>query len=580
MKKTAVNRLLALLTAACLLSGCGAKARPGEAELPTPSPSAQAESTAVPVMAVEGADAAAPKPVTRSDGVHADVDFDDLHWEERDLTAFRETADRLAASSDGEEAGELYRQLLEEYRSLRTDSELAFIAMYASGGKDGQVSRDYQQLDELVTQAGDVLYTAASSALKGGGGEAFSAALGESMVRDLEDYEPMTDREAQLRARETELEIRYNELESRKDISARELNRTLGELFLELIGVRNELAEIYEYDSYAQYAYDRIYGRDYTPEDAAALCEAVKPYARRFFSRCCYSGALYEEYGTFSAGELMDLLRGCAARISPEAARAQRYMEEHGFYLLEPYDRVTAAGFTTVLPSYNAPFLYNALYGSAYDVFGTFHEFGHYYDAFINPEPEDLSVNGSYDVFEIHSTSMEALLYGWADEIFGAYGDCARIYCLYGLIQNVISGCIYDEFLQYCYAHPDMTVEDVNEAYRNISASYGDHFNLATDSYYWMYVNHNFTSPFYYISYAASALASLQVWSLAEHDRDAAVKLYNDLVSVGAYDVGYFELMDRAGLRRFNEDLDGCLREAYEKLEELCLDYERGRSAA
>ena len=572
MKKTNALRLPALLLSACLLAGCGAKAPPEEKALPTPSPAVE---TAVPVMAEESAAAD-----DWNDGVHADVHYDDMHWEMGDLTAFRAISDRLSAAESGDEAAELYGQLLEEYNRLRTWSELAWIEMYASGGKDSALSDACQRLDDMLTEAGDTLFTAASAAIKGSAGEALAASVGEDMAKELEEYEPMTDRERELRTRETELELRYNELESRTDLGAGELNRRLGDIFLELIRVRNELAEICGYDSYALYAYDHVYGRDYTPEDAAALCKAVKPYARRFFDRCSYNGALYEDYGEFSAGELMDLLREYAARVSPEAARAQRYMESHGLYLLENYRNVTAMGFTTVLRMYNAPFLYNALYGSAYDVFGTFHEFGHYYDAFVNPEPEDLSTYGSYDVFEIHSTSMEALLYGWCDEIFGADADYARLYCLYGLVQNVISGCIFDEFQQYAYAHPDMTVEDVNEAYRKIASSYGEGFYRTTDAYYWMYVNHNFTSPFYYISYAASALASLQIWTMAEHDRDAALRLYNDLVDKGAYDAGYFALMDQVGLKRFTEDLDGCLMEPYKKLESLCLDYERSRRAA
>lgn len=576
MKNNVFHILSALLLAGCLLAGCGAKAAPENKELPSPSPTTQT-ATAVPAMVVE------PEPAEgeeRGGNIHADVHFDDLHWEMTDLTAFRETAEKLSAAQDGDEALELYRRLLDEYNWLRTNSELAWIDMYASGGTDSAVSEACQELDEMVTQAGDILYIAASAALKGPTRDTLSAFMGEHLVEELDDYEAMGEREKELWARETELELRYNELESRTDLGYDELNRQLGEIFLELIRVRNELAEIYDYDNYAQFAYEEIYGRDYTPEDAAALWEAVKPYSKRFYDRCSYCGALYEDYGRFSSGELMDLLRQYAAVVSPEAAQAQRYMEDHGMYLLENYNNVTAVGFTTVLRSYNAPFLYDALYGSAYDVFGVFHEFGHYYDAFVNPEPEDISLSGSYDIFEIHSTSMEALLYGWSDDIFGKDADYARIYCLYGLVQNVISGCIFDEFQQYCYTHPDMTVEEVNAIYKEIAFSYGDTFYRRTDSYYWMFVNHNFTSPFYYISYAASALASLQVWSLAEQDRDAALKLYNDIVAKGAYDVTYFELMDQMGLKRFTADLSDIMTEPCRKLEDLCFAYTFKKKAA
>ena len=156
MKKTNALRLPALLLAACLLIGCGAKAPPEEKALPTPSPAVE---TAVPVMAEESAAAD-----DWNDGVHADVHYDDMHWEMGDLTAFRAISDRLSAAESGDEAAELYGQLLEEYNRLRTWSELAWIEMYASGGKDSALSDACQKLDDLLTEAGDTLFTARSGA--------------------------------------------------------------------------------------------------------------------------------------------------------------------------------------------------------------------------------------------------------------------------------------------------------------------------------------------------------------------------------------------------------------------------------
>ena len=75
-------------------------------------------------------------------------------------------------------------------------------------------------------------------------------------------------------------------------------------------------------------------------------------------------------------------------------------------------------------------------------------------------------------------------------------------------------------------------------------------------------------------------MASLQIWSLAEQDRPAALRLYNELVSKGAYDLGYFELLDQVGLRRFTVDLAGIMRKPYNTLEDLCRDYELGKMAA
>ena len=567
MKKT----ILLLLTAALCLSlfpGCGAK-----------KPAAKPD--AVPAISLSLDTILEPDLPERPDGVHADVDYDDMHWELYDMTAFNVWAARLASGdASAEEAEKIIDWLSAEYLRLQTYSELAWISFYANDDSHGDPEEACRVLDEMLTQASDTLRSAISSALEGSAGEELTEYLGEETAGDLADYEDMTDREAELWKRETELELEYNQLIDRKDMSWSALNRRVGNIFMELVRVRRELASIAGYDDYAAYAYEQIYGRDYTPADAAALCAAVKPYARVYYAECYYSDVFSERFGQFSAGELMDMLAKYAQQISPDAAEAQQYMESHGLYMLESSRIITGIGYTTTLPLYNAPFLYNGLYGDYHDVSGTFHEFGHYYDAYVNPEPEDWSGFGSYDIFEIHSTSMEALLYGWYDEIFGADADKGRICCLDSLMDNLVSGCIYDEFLQYVYSHPDLNVSGVNKAFADIASSYGMECYGTEAVYSWMYVSHNFESPFYYISYAVSSLASMQVWTLAQTDREAAVALYNDLVSKGAYDVTYCQLIRDVGLRLFTEDLDGCVRDVFDEIRALCREYDRGKLAA
>jgi len=537
-------------------------------------------------MAVETAPTPSPAPertteeISFSDGVHADLHYADMRWQIYDMTAFREKADRLSAASDAEEAQELLDWLWEEYRRLDTWYNLIQIEFYAGNGLDGALADALQQTDEMLTEAGDTLYSAVSRALEGAAGEALSGYLGESAAEAYADYEEMTDREIELWNRESELEIAYDSLLSQDDLSEPSLNYRVGSILLELVSIRNELAELYGYDSYADYAYEAFYGRDFTPADAQRLCDAVKPYARRYYRDCYYSDAFQHSVSGFSAGELMDLLREYAQRISPRAVQAQQYMEDHGLYMLDMAGVIYDTGYTTTLSLYNAPFLYNCLYGNFYDFTDTFHEFGHYYDAFINPEPEDVEYSASYDIFEIHSTSLEGLMYSWYDEVFGSEAETARIWCLDHMIESVIYGCIFDEFQQYVYANPDLTVEQINMVYRTIAESYGREFYNSSDSFGWMYVGHNISSPFYYLSYAVSILASLQLWSLAQDDLPAAIEKYNELVEKGAYEIGYCQLMREMDMALFTEDLDACIARPLQTLRALCADYDRRAAAA
>lgn len=585
MKSLNARCWVAALTALSLLSGCG-----GRASSPAPTASPTAAPTASPSPAPTASPAETEAPAAEAfapareyplcaDGVHADVDFADMRWYLYDPSDFYERADRLAVTQDEAEARELYRWLLDEYARLSTLDELAWIDFYTFGTEADSAA--CQATDDLLVVAGDRLQTAIAQRLRGESSGAFTAFVGEKAAEALSDYEEMSDREVALSNRETELQLEYNDTIDRDDLRMSELNRRAGEIYLELIAIRNELARYRGYDSFAEYAYDAYYARDYSPADAAALCEQIKPYARRYFQNCYYCDAFYADMdGTDerTPEELVAMLREYAPRISPVAGQAQEYMESHGLYRIS--GEIAELGFTTNLSYYNAPFLYNSVSGSIGDIQSCFHEFGHYYDAYINRPENALTDMGSFDIFEIHSTGLEALSYGWYDEIFGHRAEEARIWCMDSLMYNIVDGCIFDEFQQYVYSHPVETVEELNEAYARIQEEYGLSANRKSDSYRWMRVSHNFESPFYYISYAASALASVQIWSRSQVDRDAALALYNALVEKGAYDYGYCELLSEMGLAVFTDGVRPCLEDFFDDMEDMCLRYDGLRAAA
>ena len=573
MRKTII-KVLSLLLAAVLLGGCGT--RSGGSVSPFAS-----LGDLLSLFTASLEEPAAPEEKEPGDGVHAEVDFADMEWYRYNMREFNSRARRLVKTKDEGEAEELYNWLLTEYKRLQTLNEIAWIKFYENG--TARNSSACQTSDEQLSKASDALRAAVADRLDGRQGDAFAAFLGEETSQLLSGYEEMTDREAKLSNRETELQLQYNDLIARTDLSEEELGQRAGKIFLELVEIRNEIASSYGFDSYADYAYTYYYGRDFTAEDGMALCQQIKPYAREYFADCCYCGAFYKNLGKAAnktPEELLAMLREYAPRISPAATAAEAYMERRGLYLLGDVDDIAELGFTATLPLYNAPFLYNSLYGDIYDIQSMFHEFGHYYDAYINIPANPLTTIGSFDIFEIHSTGLEALSYTWYDEIFGKSAREARIYCLDGLVGNVVSGCIYDEFQQYVYAHPELTAEELADVYLSIREDYGQKSWNDSDRYQWIYVSHNFENPFYYISYAVSALASLQLWTLSQQDFDAAMELYNRLVEQSAYEVGYCELLRDMGMTVFTEDLDGCFEEPFNTLRDMCLDYDGVRPSA
>ena len=455
-----------------------------------------------------------------ADGIHADVDYADMTWYIYDAAELLDKAARLGETADGKEAADLYDWLMAEYAKVYTLDNLAYIDFYAHPG-DETLSDACRQLDSVLNEVNDAL------------------------IMEYLSYDEETEK--------------------------------IGALYRELVDLHNEEAQIVGYKDYADYAYEASYGRDFTPDDAAALCEAVKPYARQYFGSLYYNEATYANFSAdtdLTERELVGLVTQYMPRVSDDAAKAAAYMEKHGLYFMDSAERVSDLGFTTTLDQYNAPFIYLALYGDQNDIQSMFHEFGHYYDAYVNPVPDLLLSVGSLDIFEIHSTGMEALSTGWYEDIYGEDADLARIRFLDSALYTVFSGCLFDEFQRVVYADPSLTPEQISQTFVTIARSYGLRSFGKEFSHYWMQVNHNFESPFYYISYAVSMLASLQIYEMAENDWAAAADFYNDLVSLGAYDYTYCELLEKVGLECFTDGLPACVSQAVEDMEALCLAWE------
>ena len=510
-----------------------------------------------------------------ADGIHADVDYADMTWYIYDAAELLDKAARLGETADGKEAADLYDWLMAEYAKVYTLDNLAYIDFYAHPG-DETLSDACRQLDSVLNEVNDALCTALSDALDGPAGSALRSYIGEDKATALVGYDEQTDRQREITERVSELTLQYNAL-IMEYLSYDEETEKIGALYRELVDLHNEEAQIVGYKDYADYAYEASYGRDFTPDDAAALCEAVKPYARQYFGSLYYNEATYADFSAdtdLTERELVGLVTQYMPRVSDDAAKAAAYMEKHGLYFMDSVDRVSDLGFTTTLDQYNAPFIYLALYGDQNDIQSMFHEFGHYYDAYVNPVPDLLLSVGSLDIFEIHSTGMEALSTGWYEDIYGEDADLARIRFLDSALYTVFSGCLFDEFQRVVYADPTLTPEQISQTFVTIARSYGLRSFGKEFSHYWMQVNHNFESPFYYISYAVSMLASLQIYEMAENDWAAAADFYNDLVSLGAFDYTYCELLDKVGLECFTDGLPACVSQAVEDMEALCLAWE------
>lgn len=326
-----------------------------------------------------------------------------------------------------------------------------------------------------------------------------------------------------------ELSERENELLSRYAVlsSGDGDDDALAELFVELVSVRNEMAELYGYDSYADYAYAELYSRAYVPEEAQKIWTAAREDVMPLYAEK-YRGVYSAAENSFSLWRLdcspervrAALLYG-AQHMSPEVSEACGYMLRHGLCDLERSDDKRPKGYTVWLPDYKVPYIFNAPSGLADDYQETFHEFGHFLSYFYcGGDGQD-----DFDLCEIQSQGMEMMFLNFYDDIFGDAAAVMRAEAVLGMLGSVIDGAMYDEFQQRVYAEKSLTPERADEIFAELYVDYGyaeyDGFERG-----WTWLGHNFENPFYYISYAVSALPALELFVRAQDSPAEAADAY------------------------------------------------------
>lgn len=542
----------------------------------------------------------------------ADVHWADIEYIHYDPAGFYGDVDRLAAlasGSDSQAVIELYDRLYEQFARIDTLSAIAYIQT-SRDLTDEYWAGESQYADNLRYDTADALSTACHAVTQGPCAEDFAAHVGANAFDAFVEYVPMTDREAELLARETELVDEYNarmneidqvtfdywgqswDLEMLNGLEGQSLvyqdynayldvyygvqnavNQLVGPLYTELVQLRAELAQIEGYDNYAALAYEDVFGRDYSTQDAQMFCDAVKPVARQYYEQLYNSSLLYDTDAVspvLSPEDILALVGDYAVRLDPTLAEPFRYMTEHGLYDLAFGGDRFPGSYTVTLGQYDSAFIFANL-GSSYDGLSTLcHEFGHFVNEYRCPVGNLLTDVPSYDLLEIHSTGLDALFTCFYGEIFDAGTDVARFNVLAALIDALVEGCIYDEFQRRVYDAPDMALDEMNHLYASVSAEYGQP-QLRDVDYAWVYVSHTFEMPLYYLSYAASALAAIQIWDLAQTDLAAAVDAWEAVMSHDANTEGYMAVLPACGLRLFTEQgaVDDVCRPLLEELTRL-----------
>ncbi len=538
------------------------------------------------------------------DAEHTDLMFEDYEYYRMELSDFEQIVDGLEDlvldEANADRVLEIIIAMEDYYNEM--DRNYSIMNLYASiDCTDEGYKEEVKFYDVLSTEVGDRISQAYKTIAVSPCSDVLHERIDdEDEWQDILDYTELTEEQKDLSARETELSLSYDEMSIAEytteingtkytmddlptafengvidqmsylrgigDITTQR-NEALGNLYLELVDVRTQLARSYGYDNYADYAYDRIYDRDYTPEDLEEYRQSIRDYYVDL------SAELYDQlfdvhYDSYkemwevelSVDESLKRLRDHIGDISPDLYVSYDYMVDHHLYDLSVSDVKAPGGFTTSIPGYNAPFLYNCASGDFSDMGTLIHEFGHYNEMYYMSADSWYYDVADIDIAEIHSQGLEMLFYDFYEDIYGEYADIMKIYNCFNLVYSAIEGVKEDAFQYEVYRNADgITLDDINQMYYEYCKEYGDQeyynsFYLGTygltaqnSILEWVDIPHTFQSPMYYISYSVSVSAVEELRDRTLDDRDDGISVYLDLVEE-EFQSGFQDTLINAGL--------------------------------
>ena len=386
----------------------------------------------------------------------------------------------------------------------------------------------------------------------------------------------------------TALKERNNAIETEfLALSEMQQKERVAEMYAEFAANNNKMAQLMGYENYLEYAYENVYGRDYTYQDAAELADMVKEYIAPVFA------AIYKKWDTISVREQADIdtyysqvQNSFFEDLAPNTL-VNDYIDLMAFTsnpdkqisFSDEFNKLMGDGnmfrgeyqgaFVTTISGVRLPIAY---FGEGYDnAFTIVHEFGHFMNEIYSADvaEENPEVNQSFDLLEMHSQGNELLYLTYLKENAGFTEvalNLVETYTLVNMFYIVMAGMTIDVFEQAIYlnqydglnadvimADGQITYDEYDFLYKSICTDFGA---LDVIGDYWQY-GMTITSACYYISYSVSALSVLQLYDIANTQgfdvaKDAYLKLFTYVDENP--EMTMEEILTYAGMRSFKDE--------------------------
>lgn len=338
----------------------------------------------------------------------------------------------------------------------------------------------------------------------------------------------------------------------------------LDALFLEYARLRERIAHHADLPDYRAYAWLERHRREYTPEDALALHEAVaqeivprlRAQHERRRQRLGVATLRPWDLATDPDGrpplrpfatvaELETGLQRMFHALDPELGSAFDLLLD-GWMDLEPRpNKVPGLGYQNYFPVAKRPYVYWSAVGTDGDLLTLRHEAGHAFHSVLTERAWPLLKHGSQrpEMAEFASEAMELLTFPVLERDRGGFYDAAdaarsRARLLERVAGLLISCCQVDAIQHWIYTRPaaELTAEAIDAAWLAIQVRFDvgvDWSGLEASRAKGWQIVHLYQFPFYYLEYAIAYLGALQLWARMDDDPAGALAGYKRALALG-----------------------------------------------
>lgn len=538
MKKW-IAMLLALCLSFSLLAGCQPQVpetQPATQETQTSTETTEATETTKPSEDLPSAEELLVYTLTQEE---LDKYYADL---ESCKTMALEGTDRegLEALSDS---------LDEQYENIQKQQTIAFVN-YSRDQTDEEATELHLDATDKQTKAYDAMMlmlrevSASDSPIK----DVLFEDWTEEGLKMLSAY---TSEIAQLEKENEELVVEYQAL------SQEELAEGIIPLYQKLIANNNRIAQIYGYDNYYTYGYDVVYARDYTTDTVQQardfaieyLVPAVPAILQQFaLGFQSLTQAEQQVVAAFMEGSYQDTdedyVNLYIDSLPEDLQEVMNHLWQYDRAIFADKDGAKEGAFTVNIGEDAICY-----FGPGYD--GTLtlvHEMGHYAST-LNLDLDECPM----DLAELHSQGNEWLFMNeLREELNPNVYAVIRDYKMYMDMCTILVSFMVDDFEERIYTTDvsGYTREDFDAVADAVCQAYGgaDFVNnyLTDFQSYWRLVV--MESPVYYVSYAMSDVAALNLYTIASQDTEKAYEIYGHLLKDVDLNLGFQENLKKVGL--------------------------------